>query len=82
MTTAPSVSPEPLIRVDKGSVDPTELAALTAVLLHRIAHDVGADERQALAPRWSRAGTRHLAGSPLSWRSASVRDAARRPWQG
>jgi hypothetical protein len=80
--TAPSTAPEPLIRVEKGSVDPAELAALTAVLLHRGAYDVCADEGQASAPCWSRAGTRHATGSALSWRAAHIRDAARRPWQG
>ena len=79
-------SSEPLIRVEKGSAGPAELAALTAVLLHRAAYGAGADacakESRAPAPRWRRAGTRHAAGTPLSWRSAPVRDAARRPWQG
>ncbi|WP_432020701.1 acyl-CoA carboxylase subunit epsilon [Streptomyces sp. 1222.5] len=82
MTTAPSVSPfashEPLIRVEKGSVDLAELAALTAVLLRRVTYDVCADEGRPSAPRWSRAGTRHQAASPVSWRSAHVRDTARR----
>ncbi|MFD5268546.1 acyl-CoA carboxylase epsilon subunit [Streptomyces sp. NPDC058335] len=90
MTTAPfspfspSTSSEPLIRVEKGSAGPAELAALTAVLLHRVAYgaDAGAEESRAPAPRWRRAGTRHAAGTPLSWRSAPVQDAARRPWQG
>ncbi|WP_328551597.1 MULTISPECIES: acyl-CoA carboxylase subunit epsilon [unclassified Streptomyces] len=79
MTTAPFASPEPLFRVEKGSAGPSELAALTAVLLHRAACDVRADECRTQAPRWSRAGTRPMAGSPLSWRSAPGREDARRP---
>ncbi|MFC5216524.1 acyl-CoA carboxylase subunit epsilon [Streptomyces coerulescens] len=80
--TSTFTSIEPLIRVEKGSAGPAELAALTAVLLHRVAYDACAyDARQAPAPRWNRAGTRHAAGSPVSWRSAHLRDSARRPWQ-
>ncbi|USQ84469.1 acyl-CoA carboxylase subunit epsilon [Streptomyces phaeoluteigriseus] len=89
MTTAPFApfaSSEPLIRVERGTAGPAELAALTAVLLHRAAYGADAaavaEECRAPAPRWRRAGTRHAAGTPLSWRSAPVRDAARRPWQG
>ena len=81
MTTAPFAAPEPLFRVEKGTAGPAELAALTAVLLHRAAHDVCADEGRAPAARWSRAGTRPAAGSPVSWRSAPVRGAAHRPRQ-
>ncbi|MFG2943274.1 acyl-CoA carboxylase subunit epsilon [Streptomyces sp. NPDC048282] len=74
---------EPLFRVEKGTVGPAELAALTAVLLQRVAHhQVCAEEPCAQSPRWSRSGTRHTADAPLSWRSAHLRNTARRPWLG
>ena len=81
--TSPITSAEPLIRVERGSADPAELAALTAVLLQRVAHhQVCAEEPCTPSPRWSRSGTRHTAGTPLSWRSAHLRNTARRPWLG
>ncbi|MFC8433073.1 acyl-CoA carboxylase subunit epsilon [Streptomyces sp. NPDC057253] len=80
--TGPSTSGEPLIRVERGSAGPAELAALTAVLLHRVAYGACADDaRLPPAPRWSRAGTRHTDSSPVSWRSAHLRDSPRRPLQ-
>ncbi|GGN74287.1 hypothetical protein GCM10011579_053220 [Streptomyces albiflavescens] len=60
-----------VIRVEKGSMEPDELAALTAVLLARAAgSDAGRDDaarRPRSSARWSRPERAAMFASPRSW---------------
>ncbi|MET9075764.1 acyl-CoA carboxylase epsilon subunit [Streptomyces sp. NPDC004232] len=69
----------PVLRIEKGSPDATELAALTAVLLARAAA-VNPEQEHAEGPeparrtaRWRRLERRTRAGTPRSWRDDAHR---------
>ncbi|MBB1254593.1 acyl-CoA carboxylase subunit epsilon [Streptomyces alkaliterrae] len=66
-------TPDRLFRISKGSPDPAELAALTAVLLSRTAA-AGAEpddlsRRQRAVARWRRPERARGFDGPRSWRS-------------
>ncbi|MFI8829073.1 acyl-CoA carboxylase epsilon subunit [Streptomyces sp. NPDC053431] len=85
--TTPAAGPaDTFLRIEKGSPDATELAALTAVLLARTAaltgpdaeagtdhpgEDTGAHGRRTA--RWRRLERRTRAGTPRSWRDDTRR---------
>ena len=73
-TTTPATAPAALIRVERGSLDDDELAALTAVLMARAAAAQPAEQpRFAHGSRTPQARWRRLERvtgyrSPVSWR--------------
>ncbi|MFD8820489.1 acyl-CoA carboxylase epsilon subunit [Streptomyces sp. NPDC059627] len=69
-----------VLRIEKGSPDATELAALTAVLLARAAAAGSTEQDHAESPesgrrtaRWQRLERRTRAGTPRSWRDDAYR---------
>ncbi|MFE2266935.1 acyl-CoA carboxylase subunit epsilon [Streptomyces griseosporeus] len=70
--TAVPASAETFLRIEKGSPDAAELAALTSVLLARAAALAVAGEEPEETPRrvagWRRLERRTRAGTPRSWR--------------
>ncbi|MFH8937571.1 acyl-CoA carboxylase subunit epsilon [Streptomyces griseosporeus] len=75
--TAVPASAETFLRIEKGSPDATELAALTSVLLARAAVLANAGEETEQTPRrtagWRRLERRSRAGTPRSWRDDTRR---------
>ncbi|MFF5977086.1 acyl-CoA carboxylase epsilon subunit [Streptomyces sp. NPDC012769] len=78
----PTNAAETFLRIEKGNPDPTELAALTAVLLARTAALADAAPDAAEAPehapvrrtaRWRRLERRTRTGTPRSWRDDARR---------
>ncbi|MFE5301566.1 acyl-CoA carboxylase epsilon subunit [Streptomyces sp. NPDC056632] len=82
----PAAGPaDTFLRIEKGSPDATELAALTAVLLARTAAlsgagaeadaepGEGADPRSRRTARWRRLERRTRTGTPRSWRDDTRR---------
>jgi hypothetical protein len=72
-STAPVQSTETFLRIEKGSPDECELAALTSVLLARAAAltDLTANDTDRIARRtagWRRLERRHGPSTPRSWR--------------
>ncbi|MFI5676942.1 acyl-CoA carboxylase subunit epsilon [Streptomyces cellulosae] len=70
---------ETLIRIDSGAPDDDELAAVTAVLLARIAApaiDTDMDEGRAVA-RWRRLERMSGHHTPCSWQSTTPRRGGR-----
>ncbi|MEV5613919.1 acyl-CoA carboxylase epsilon subunit [Streptomyces sp. NPDC052225] len=68
----------PVLRIEKGNPDATELAALTAVLLARAAGTLEhayaeGDEPAPRTARWRRLERRTRAGTPRSWRDDAIR---------
>lgn len=66
-------SAEPLIRVTRGVLTDEELAALTAVLLHRAVGAQQAARTAAIEPiaNWQRLERRPAYYSPVSWQQAA-----------
>ncbi|MEU1481949.1 acyl-CoA carboxylase subunit epsilon [Streptomyces sp. NPDC001668] len=69
--TDPVSSPEPVVRVTRGLAGPEELAAITTILLSRVAQ--GRPEDGALtphrAPAWCRPHPRNHFRAPHSWQN-------------
>ncbi|WP_031476652.1 acyl-CoA carboxylase subunit epsilon [Streptomyces bicolor] len=75
MIQANHTNPAQLLRIEKGSPDPEELAALTAVLLSRTAA-VGAEpddlsRRHRAVARWRRLERAQGFDGPRSWRGVT-----------
>ncbi|WP_449353350.1 acyl-CoA carboxylase subunit epsilon [Streptomyces shaanxiensis] len=64
-------STEPVLRVVSGTATDEELAALTAVLLSRLAGTLPAPVPLRSVDRWSRAERLRALWSPTSWRRAA-----------